>query len=211
MKLQTISLKSEWYERPGYCSWIDNTHIISTRRENTEKQKLFNKITTRDWTWGKRTNNKQQTTTLYVIAYEKRPIIQPVEHYEQVTVQNGISNDSTKRTMIRTTWILLLIWQYKHHINEKEKNSDKQKLFNKNKTQDKSWCNIIKSKQQTTSWYLIAYKQQKTIPKIQVIQNYEQVAVHYDNTNIVLTRKRNIPTNKSCSTKTKHKTNHDAI
>ena len=72
------------------------------------------------------------------------------------------TNSTTKRRMLRTTWLLFAKWKYKHQIKQKG-NNDKQHLFNRNTTQD----NIRQENDNKQTKLFITYKQKETRPNIQ--------------------------------------------
>ena len=78
------------------------------QKESNDKQKRYNRNTTEQTI---RQKNKQQTTNIHIMCYsvhkKTRPSIQAIKNYRQVTVQNENSNNTTERSMIRTTWIIV--------------------------------------------------------------------------------------------------------
>ena len=118
--------------------------------ENNDKQTLFNRDTTQikhTEIW-QATNNKH---ILYMWSHTKeiRPKILSIKNYRQVVVQVGTSNNITKRSMTRTTWLLLAIWTYKHHIKKgKQRQIDVSK---RSTTQGRKYGTRTNNKQQTNS------------------------------------------------------------
>ena len=117
-RTKRIMIRTTWL-------FFANTNIISTEGKTTTNKSCStetqHKSTIRKY-------NRQQTRNTYFICdhiqtKEIRPNIQAIKHYRHVVVQIGTSNNTTKRGMTRTAWLLLAILRYKHHI--QNENNDK--------------------------------------------------------------------------------------
>ena len=88
---------------------ICKLRIQTSYKQKQERQQPHNRNTTQDRAYGKMTNNKQQTTK-HVITYKQttktKLNIRTNKNNEQRTVQHEHSINTTKRRMIRTTWLL---------------------------------------------------------------------------------------------------------
>ena len=116
-----------------FASWTYKHHI-NKKEEQRQTTSFQHKHNTKH-IYGKFTNNKQQTHTLYVIA--------------------------DKQTQTQTSY-------------QPKGKCEKQKLFNRNTTQDRHTAKP--NNEQTNTLYVITYKHKKMArPKIQTIKTYEQV------------------------------------
>ena len=158
----------------------EDTTIIITKRKTTTKT-THQKHNT--WqTYGKITHNNQQPNTSYVIAYKQKPthIIQTVQTYEQVAVQIENSSNTTRKRVIRTTWLLFAYWKYKHQINNKERKWQT-KLVQQKHNKIQTYGKRTNIKPQTNHLSVIRYERKKH--KIQTVKHDEQVTVQNGTSN----------------------------
>ena len=92
----------------------DKLHFSQETQHNTEIRQTYKRQTTNKYfscnnneTQTKNTNNENTNTN--------------DQKHKQVIVQNEDSNNTTERTMLRTTWLLITNLEHKQHINQKAK------------------------------------------------------------------------------------------
>ena len=170
MKRTTWFLFANWNYKHHMDKKEKQLQIKGSERNTTQKSQ-------------KRQNNKQQTTSTYIIC-----------NNIQAKANNNTQNTKTLQTTNSAKWEFKTARQreewYERRgcclqlentniILTRRNHNDIQQLFNRGTTQNRSY-----KKQQLNTVYVITYKQRKTSrPNIQTIIKYEQVMVQSEKSN----------------------------